>query len=386
MLKAPNFLESIKKKKFFRRLLCRPLSIVGIDIGSSFIKVAEISFVEKKPLMKAAGIIGIPDGIIEDGRILNIRALSALLKKLWVDSALTCFDVSAAVGGRFVLVREAVFPAMSSEELEIAIKWDIGKYVPYEENSYYYDFAILDVNDAFGGEFDEQSRVLLVASPIKTVNDIVDALKEAHLKVWAVDVEPLAMAETLDVSFEEANIIVDIGCFQTQIIIFSGHVPSFSEKISWGGQKFTELIMEEFGLEFDEAEKFKLSQNEDLIELKIEPELKLEKEEIWQKQYRLEKQFKRLSGELSSEISRVINNYFSKNPQANIEKIYLIGGGANLKGLSADIEAEFKKIPVSVHNPLSGLDISHDIDQNYINKAAPQLTVAIGLALRGGQI
>jgi type IV pilus assembly protein PilM len=359
----------MKSNKIFRRLLNGYANIVGLDIGVGFIKAAEISFAAEKPCLKSAGIISVPDAFRKEKKIGNFQALPELLQKLWAENKLTCRDVSTAIDGREVFVREIAFPAMSGEELKSAVRWDMGNYVPYPENSYYYDFAATNMIN----EGAKESRVLLAAAPMASVDNIAGMLKEAAFKVWAVDIEPLAMKETMGI-FDAVNVIVDIGYFHSQIILFSGEVPSVTMIVPWGGQKFTQVIMEEFGINFAEAEILKMCQDESFLEQKSEDF----------RQYRLV-EIHNLVDELAAAIRQAVEYYFSKNEPKNIEKVYLTGGGANFKNLAKNIENRLEQVPVRVHNPFIVLDIAPDLDKDYLNGIAPQFAVAVGLALRCGK-
>ena len=60
------------------------------------------------------------------------------------------------------------------------------------------------------------------------------------------------------------------------------------------------------------------------------------------------------------------------------------GGGARLDGLVNRLATEIR-IPVEMHQPLQNLQWIKSFDKQYLQSVAPQLAIAVGLALRGGE-
>jgi len=128
--------------KIKRLLIPKPGSVIGIDIGTGGVKLAEIDTSKGRPVLKSCGIIELPENAIEDGRILDRTAVADALRKLIATSGTLCRDVVLAVSGRTLFVREIVMPAMTPDELREAIKWELDKYVPYTAETCYFDFAV----------------------------------------------------------------------------------------------------------------------------------------------------------------------------------------------------------------------------------------------------
>ncbi|MDR1702936.1 MAG: type IV pilus assembly protein PilM [Sporomusaceae bacterium] len=348
--------------------------MVGLDIGTGFIKAAEISFAQAVPLLKAVAVARIPEELNHEGQIADFRALGEFLAKLWSQQKLSCRNVTAAINSRHVFLREITLPAMSRAELAAAIKWDLGNYIPYEENSCYYDFAPTT------SESGQESRALLAAALKETVDNVAAALFAAGCKVWAIDIEALAAQETIETAAGKISVIVDIGQFQSQIIIFSEKIPVLTRVIPWGGQRFTEIMQAGFELELQEAEAFKLRPEANTFRQKFALE------DFYAREAKIEKEIKNLIVELTAEIESVTAYYLEKNPAKSVQHIYLTGGGANLKNLVTGMERKFAPLPLQVPDPLTKLKIASDLNEDYLKSVAPQLNIAVGLALRGGRL
>jgi len=345
--------------------LRKPGSLLGVDISTGAIKVAEIKWRQEQPVLKGLGIAELPETIFEDGQLIDSDALTNVLRQLIHTSGITSREAVIAVGGRTVFMREVTFPKMADNELREAVKWDMEKYVPYEPDSYYYDFAVL-------GESKDQLelRVLLMAAPKESIDQLVAAFKNAGIKLVAIDVEAIALSRILpDV---DNSIVVDIGKFVSQIMVFQNGVPAVTRTIPICGQRFTDAIMNVLELEQNEAESLKLRQKG-----------LLQRVDSYGEHTELHGQMELLVTELEREIRRTIEFYQIQNREALVQNIFLTGGGANLDNLPQHLTAQLGQ-PVIFNNPIDILEIGASFDKQYVRDISPRLAVAIGLALRGG--
>jgi len=340
-----------------------PSKIIGIDIGASSIKVAEISWQNNMPVLKNFGIKKLADKIIEDGLIIESHQLMNTLRELLITSHINSKNVVIAVGGGSMFARELIFPMMSKEELKEAIKWDLDKYIPYTPASYYYDFSIVG-----SGMTEKEIKVLLVASPIENVNKIISVIESLGLILIAIDIEPLALYRT--VIDAKQSIVIDIGALLSQVTFFQNDSPAIIRNIPIGGNHFTQIIMENLGLAFHEAEEMK---HQHIIRSQIYTDSEYKE---------VQKQMDVLVSEITYDVQRTAEYYQQENTNSMIDKVLITGGGANLHHL---VHMVSKKLQITtiLHNPLEKITIPITFDKTCLQQVAPQLSIAIGLALRG---
>lgn len=359
---------SVMWKNKLKRLFSRRLShLLGIDIGTGSLKIAEISWKKNRPTLKCIGIADLPQNIVADGKITDGDAVTDILKKLLSTCGATCRDAVAALGGQAVFVREMPFPVMSDEELREALKWEAEKYVPYAPETYYHDFSIIGA-----GQNEQEVKVLLVAAQHSTVNELVQVIKNAGLRPAAIDIEPLALYRTLAGSAN--SMVVDIGRNISQVIVFQNGSPAVTRNLPLGGQRFTEVIMSVLSLDGSEAERLKHRQNN-----------LLQKPDHQGEASALHLQLQLLVDELARELRRTTDYYQMQHRDAIVENIFLTGGGAIMNNLAGNLAAQLD-LPVTVHDPLTMLDVAPSFDKQYLSGIAPQLSVAVGLGLRGGDM
>ncbi|QJW48729.1 type IV pilus assembly protein PilM [bacterium BFN5] len=340
--------------------------VLGIDIGTGSLKIIELNFKNERPVVTKLAIADFSENLFEDGRLVKPDELTSVLQHQLSTGGFSSREAVIAIGGRAIFIREVVFPQMAEDELQEAIKWDMEKYVPYAPDSFYYDFSI--IGTANNGL---EMRVLLVAAPKYHIDSLVSVLKLAGLKPIAVDGEAFALYRSIVKA--ENSILVDIGQYMSQIIVYQQGIPTVTRIIPLAGQRFTEVLMNALDLDVYEAERLKQRQQGLLPAVNHSPE-----------HTDIHKQMLLLVQELAREIRRTVEFYQVQNKEAIIEKIIISGGGANLDNLIQHLKTMLD-IPILQHNPADIVEYAASYDHQYIKDIGPRIAAAVGLALRGGQ-
>lgn len=355
------------KKKLIHCFIGPPTAVVGLDIGTSCIKIAEVSQVTGHAVLKAAGLFDVPPGLIDDtGYIVDPAELAAAVRKMLASCEIFSRDVVVAVAGSSVFVRVILLPAMSTAELKEAIKWELEKYIPFESDSYYHDYAIIGP-----GKTEAELRVLLVAAPRRLVDSLIHVVKAANCRPLAIDIEAVALSRTLPEGENAA--VIDIGGHSSQIIIFQESIPVVTRSLPFGSRRFTEVIMQTLQLDYLAAERSK----QNLTGLLQGNNLAGEKTAVLQ-------QLAEVSGEIVREVRRTLEYYQLQNRETVIERMHLTGGGARMDKLAEQFTAQFGNSQLVAHNSLARVQLGPSVDEPYLRGLAPQLAVALGLALYRG--
>ncbi|MCX6345865.1 MAG: type IV pilus assembly protein PilM [Armatimonadetes bacterium] len=238
----------------------KPSAIVGVDIGSDLIKVAEAKYSAKDGItITGLGVAKMPEGIVENEVIVNPKALGDAIKALLAESGIkTKKSVSSVSGQSRVVVRVIEVPKMSGKELAETMKWEVERHVPFSANEVVMDFAPLEVSTPDPNA--QNMEVLLAVAQEELINRHVEALQAAGLKPVAIDIEPLAASRALvDAipTFTPSGIyaIINIGSKNTDLSIFENGVLTFpSPPLGIAGTTFTQEIAEAMGQTLEEAE------------------------------------------------------------------------------------------------------------------------------------
>lgn len=347
--------------------------LLGLDIGTGFVKVAQVKFLGEQPVLTHLGLVELPTEVVEDGYIVDKDRMADTIRECVVASRAEGKAVVVGLGGRNVFSREITMPAMPEVELAEAIKWGLEEYVPYPIDSFYYDFAVMGLS-----EDGIKLQILLVAAPHDVVDPLIEAVTAAGLQLVAIETEALAMFRTLggqgkSWSSRDNCLILDLGAQLSQISIFQQGAPMFTRIIPLGGVQFTQVIMRTMNLDFDEADQLKLQRIDLLQPIDYQGELSAAHQE-----------FELLITEMAREVRRTIDYYITQNNRAVIERIFLVGGGAIFENMLPHVSSQLD-MTVELHNPLAFIKTASALEPRFLQDVGPQMAIAIGLAMRGDE-
>jgi len=341
---------------------------IGLDIGSSTIKVTELRESKKGYQLANFGMVSIPPEAIVDGAIMNTSAVEDAIVSLLGERKIKTKDVVASVSGQSVMIRKITMPAMTEEQLEEQIQWEAAQYIPFEIADVNLDFQILNPGDEEGN-----MEVLLVAAKKEVINDYVTVLRDAGLNPVVIDVDAFALLNMYEMNYpimeNEVVALVNIGASLINIVVLQGGRYVFSRDISMGGNLYTEEIQKQLSVSFEEAELLKKggSQGE-------------ETEEVMRKE--VDMVIKEVSEQIAGEIARSLDFYSAASPEAPINKIWLCGGSCRISGLSEAI-AKNQNLPVEILNPFRNIEANPKLfDPAYLEEVGAQAAISVGLALR----
>ncbi|TSC75838.1 MAG: hypothetical protein G01um101430_8 [Parcubacteria group bacterium Gr01-1014_30] len=348
----------------------------GLDISDLSLKIIKL---KKRGVFLGLACFGqepIEPGVIHEGKVMNQDKLVAAIKRAVkkVRGSLRTKYVVASLPEEKAFLQVIQMPKMPEEDLKSAVIYEAENYVPLPVEQLYIDSQIVRpvVNSL------DHSDVLIAALPRKTVDPHLECLKKAGLVPKALEIESLAVARAL-VKGEVTPypvLLLDLGETRTSFIIFSGYSLRFTSSIPVSAWKLTEVISKTLSVDLKEAEKLKVKYGIKKKEIfdAATPTLIALVEQIG-------KYLNYYKNHASHEhISTPISGGAVK---PGVEKIFISGGGANLKGLMDFLELEFR-VPVLLGNPWANIlpeplrevpDLPFEESLRY--------TTALGLALRG---
>jgi type IV pilus assembly protein PilM len=235
-------------------------SVLGIDIGSQKIKIAEVRSQGREPTVSALGMIDTPEGAVDHTGVYNSDAVGAALKQLISESGATVpYAIVSIAGQASVLVRTLEVPRMNPSELSEHMQWEINRNIPFAESNVVSDFRALADEDPNSQNMD----VVMAISPQSAIDTLIGCVKKAGKTVAAIDVEPLAMARALRMSYDdllqaETVCVVEVGHKTTSINIYRDGKLLMPRQVPIGGEMFTSAIADAYGVAHDEAERLKI--------------------------------------------------------------------------------------------------------------------------------
>jgi type IV pilus assembly protein PilM len=339
--------------------------LIGLDIGSSAIKLAHVKPVGVEFRVKKFGVYPLPPDAIVDGAIMDhvsvIEGIKTALRELKVKEK----EIATSLSGHSVIIKKVVLPTTTPEELEESIQWEVEQYIPFDIKDVKIDFQVIGPLKEDPSKMD----VLLVAVKSDLVNDYVSVIKDAGLTPTVVDIDSIAAGNAFElchpVSDEQVPMVVNVGASFMNINILHSGVPLFTRDVPMGGGMYTSEIQKQLAVSFDTAE-----------------ELKVGKKEAGEREEKISEIMRTVSNILSTEVQRSYNFFSATYPDRLVTKVYLTGGAAKSAFLK-EMLTEKIGVDVELFDPFEGLMLEEgSVDRSLAAGFNTAATVSIGLALR----
>lgn len=338
--------------------------LIGLDIGSRSLKIAEIKKTQKNYKLNKFVMADIVSGSIEEGVIKKPKEIADSMRQLWNSYNIGLRNVAISVGSYSVIVKIINMPAMGEEQLQESIQAEAEQYIPFDISDVYLDFQVLGENT----NNSNQMNILLVAAKKEIIDNYIDLVQMAGLNPCIVDVDAFALQNIYKINYETGNeniALIDIGASKISLNILKDNSSIFIRDVAFGSVQIDQKIVSLLDCSLEKAEKIKLSGQSDEISSED-----------------LRKVVSSVETEWCNEIKRAFDFFYSNYPDDEIAKIVLSGGGANNKEFYKFL-AEETSAKVETIDPFSSLYIDEDrFDSSYLKKIAPQASVSLGLANR----
>ena len=349
-------------------------SCVGLDIGTSAVKVVQISRNGNRYRLDRVGVAPLPIGAIDGGTVINIPAVAQVVVRLLRQSRINCRRVMVAVAGEAVIHRTLKLPILPKKEFDGVVRFESEKHIPFSLDDAVYDYDVI----AEVPETNEQ-EILLVAAQRSIIESHLAVLKLAKLQALAVDVQPLALSRALQPYLAaggeevEGNIaVLDVGAGTSDLAIFHQGVQRFIRIIPIGGNYFTRAIARRLEISDEAAESLKITRGQ--VVLDDQPSDSPEDAMLYSA-------ISSVMVELTMEIRRSID-YFRLQFHEDIARLVTTGGGIVLRNMDAYLARDLG-LRVEIGDPM--ISLQGAVMPKQITAAGPIFCVAIGLGLRGVQ-
>jgi type IV pilus assembly protein PilM len=338
--------------------------IIGLDIGSSAIKIVEAEKRRSGWVVKGFSSVMLPEDTIVDGEIVNHAAVVEAIKNLVKESSLRGKQICTSVAGSSVIIKHIAIPKAAPKELEDQVHWEAEQYIPFDMKDISLDFEVVQ-EDMGDGKMD----ILLVAAKKDFIDKRLAAVKDSGLEAEVLDVDVLALAnvfwENYEMTPDNAVLLVDIGASLTKINIVSESTTIFTRDVAVGGKNLTIEIQNKLGISFPEAEVLKI----DACTTGQIPEEVLPLVNA-------------ISENIALEIRRSLDFYAASPTQLPVTSVFLCGGASRIPGL-ANMLAEMLGLPIEYLNPFTKVACSgRQFNEEFLAAVSSSAAVPIGLALR----
>jgi type IV pilus assembly protein PilM len=261
--------------------------------------------------------------------------------------------VAMAVPTGAVITKKIIVPASLREnELEVQVESEANQYIPFALEEVNLDFQVVGPSPTSP---DEQ-EVLIAATRKEKVEDRVAVAESAGLKAAVMDIEAFAQQSALGLvvkqlpnAGKDMNVaIVDVGANVMNVSVMRNDQSIYTREQAFGGNQLTQDIVARYGMSVEEAETEVL---------------------------------RPFMENLSMEVQRALQFFFTSTQYHSVEQILLAGGSAVIPGMDEVVHTR-TQVPTMVANPFASMQASPRIQLKKLMVDAPSLIVACGLAMR----
>ena len=356
-------------------------SVIGIDIGSSAIKVIQIKKKGGKAVLETYGALALgPYADKEVGQSTNLpnEKIVEALKDILREAKVTSKKSGMAIPFRSTLMSVIEMPEVPDKELAQMIPIEARKYIPVPISEVALDWSVIPKDkyaedDAIKDDPNARQPikkkfptkdVLVVAIHNDAINKFQDIVVKSQLDTKFFEIEIFStMRSVLDAQEKAPIMIFDMGAAFTKLYIVERGTVRNSHTINRGAQDITAAISKALQISIEEAERLKrgigLAKTEDGKSVAEIVDLTL--------------------SYIFSESSRVLASYQQKYNKT-VKKVVLVGGGSALKGFS-ELASEKFGAEVVLGTPFDKTETPAFID-TALRSAGPEFSVAMGIALR----
>lgn len=341
--------------------------LFGLDISSSSVKMLEIVDAGKGAYRVERYVIEpLPRDATVDGNISNLEMVVETVKRGYKRLGTRSKHVAMAVPTGAVITKKIIVPASLREnELEVQVESEANQYIPFALEEVNLDFQVVGPSPTSP---DEQ-EVMIAATRKEKVEDRVAVAESAGLKAAVMDIEAFAQQAALGLvvrqlpnAGKDMNVaIVDVGANVMNVSVIRNDQSIYTREQAFGGNQLTQDIVARYGMSVEEAENAKRTGGlPDDFEAEV---------------------LRPFMENLSMEVQRALQFFFTSTQYHSVEQILLAGGSAVIPGMDEVVHTR-TQVPAMVANPFAAMQASPRVPLKKLMIDAPSLIVACGLAMR----
>ncbi|MDR3571430.1 MAG: type IV pilus assembly protein PilM [Candidatus Pacebacteria bacterium] len=355
-------------------------SVLGIDIGSSSVKIVQLRPSRGAAILETYGEIALgPYGQQPIGKPVRLgpevvgSAIIDLMKQA---------NVTAKTGGISIpfsssLVTILELPKVDQSTLKQIVPIEARKYIPVPISEVALDWFVIPDEEATDSAFDQlkpktpkaaTQEVLLVAIQNATLNSFQTITTESGIHVDFFEIEIFSAIRSSLSHGLAPILIVDIGASSSKMYIVERGIVRLTHLVTAGGAQMTDVLARSMNWEFEKAER-----------VKRERGLVADKAYSSEENGRINEALLSTLTRIFSEVNKVLLSY-GQRYNKNVSRVVLTGGGASLPGLSEEAKRSLNA-EVEIADPFSRTEAPAFLN-SVLKDIGPGFAVATGLALR----
>ncbi|OGL87265.1 hypothetical protein A3I40_03830 [Candidatus Uhrbacteria bacterium RIFCSPLOWO2_02_FULL_48_12] len=334
-------------------------SYLGVDIGSTSIKIVELKEVNKAPELVTYGLAELPIDKAPGDSETNIADIAATITATCEKAGAKSKQAFAALPTYSVFTSIISLPKMSKSELKSAIHWEAKKVMPLPIEEMILDPQILDEPGPNG-----TMKVLLTGAPKTMVERYLKIFQRTGLMLLGLETEGFALVRSLVGRDKAPTMVIDLGASSTDILVIDNNIPFLNRSIDVGGLHVTKAISRSLNVSLARAEQFKYDIG---IKALDSPTSEIPRT--------IEEALTPITNEIKYTMT-----LFQGQTKKSVEKVLLSGGGSLLVNFSNYLSQKLN-LRVYVGDPWARVRYPVEL-KGVLQESAARFAIAVGLAMR----
>jgi len=344
---------------------------IGVDLGCSSLKMAQLQFSEGAYSLLAAGSTSLPHSC-RSSLTKRLEFLSGSIREILKSGHFKGQQCLLSLPAEATFVQHVRIPRGPADQIAQALRVELeGKLAcPVSD-------AIIRhiVAGKTHGNGEGKQEIIAVATAKATLEAYLQMAHRAKLDVVGVNVEPCAIVECFSRLFRRTSdaartiLFLDLGAASTQVVLAHGNKIAFARNLTTGIEQLDEVVAKGMKIPPEQADALRrdISNNND------DPEAQ-------EKMYHL---FDGWIEAITDELTQCLRYSESVFRNQTIERVIFVGGGAYDKRLCQSI-AQRLNLPAQIGDPLlrikslDGASSGTGLDRRC---PLPDWAVAVGLSI-----
>lgn len=347
-----------------------PKKCLGIDIGTSSIKIVELSRLgvwKERVKLENYGEVSLftlfekPFRTFEKGSLLlSAQEISRAIKAILIEAKISTSQAVFSIPDFSTFFTTFELPPLTKNELPEAVKFEARHHIPLPLAEVTLDWLLI------GGEVSdkrkEKLQILLLAVPNEVINQYREIVRLSQLKLLFLEAEVFSLVRALIKENKKIQVLVDIGAQSTTVSIIDQGILKRTHSFDFSGNELTRVLAIALNIDYQEAENFKKKYG------LISPEKQIA--EI----------FYPLIDLILREIEKISQDFYQSEGK-DIDQVILAGKSALFPGLRDYFFSRLKK-EVIIANPFSDIFYPPILEET-LKEMGPAYAIAVGAARRG---
>ncbi len=353
-------------------------SVIGVDIGSSFMKVVQLKQKNGKAILETYGELALgpyAEASIGQATQLSSEKIIPILTDLLKEANVTTKDAGISLPIQSSLLSFMKMPNVDERKLAQMIPLEARKYIPVSISEVSLDWWVLprklpsapdggnpeDVPSSSLATDKKTIDVLVVAFLNETIRDYNAIIAGTKLENAFLELEVFSTVRSTFGNSAAPVLVFDMGARTTKIAVLEHGIIRAQHIINRGSQDITMAITESLGVSVGRAEHLKREMGLTGDDTSVTETARL------------------ITDHILAEVQTVILDYERKNNRM-IKQVVLTGGGVLLKGFYEAADAAIDT-EVTYADPFKRTEAPAFLAP-VLRDAGPEFAVAVGLALR----